>query len=328
MKRQLAQSFWIFLIAGFGFSVWSASHQTSADNAKPSQSEHNWGPEQQFRNPPVAPPAQSFTGAQQQDHAPATRQHSNWYSTFIEHPAEWVTASFTIMLAFYTRRLFRATQGLQDATVGLLKFAGEQASDMKASIDAARRSAGAAEIATKITLATQRAQLDILKYQTEVLGTDTLIGFIVRAFWKNFGNSFALNMDLNIQVVVLPRQQTADLTFIIKRRTVHEAPRANLAPGNEISTKVVPIRPNQAYDAWQKKMRIFVYTRATYNDVVELDGPKRQVIDACSEVLFLSDPKFLLLPSSGVGPLTTQMSRYSAYSVIDENETPGDGDNH
>jgi hypothetical protein len=71
-------------------------------------------------------------------------QHGEWYSTFAEHPAEWTIAAFTIMLAVYTRGLYKATAGLQTATVALVNFAAEQAGDMKASIKAAEAAAKAA----------------------------------------------------------------------------------------------------------------------------------------------------------------------------------------
>jgi hypothetical protein len=237
----------------------------------------------------------------------------------------------TAELSSYTGGLYRATIGLVLATIilaiatfGLVIFEWRQVGDMKESIDVARRSARAAEINTQITLATQRAQLDILKFQTEVLGVPgTLIGFIVRAIWKNFGSTFALRIATNIQVVVVPSEEVDQLTFVVKPRKVDD-PFVDLAPGNDISTQNVPIRPAQAMDAWQKKSRIFVYTRMAYNDVIEIDGPKRRVVEVCNEVFFASDPHLLQLPATGLGPFTAELRRYSAYRIVDQSEV-GEG---
>lgn len=228
----------------------------------------------------------------------------------------------TAELSAYTGGLYRATFALAIATVflvivtaGLVAFAFIQSRDMKESISSAAKSAIAAENSVAITLATQKAQLGISKFSEQIIGIDSLIGFTVCAVWKNFGNLTALRINLNMQVRFVLPEDVGSLTFVVR---MQPESKDNLAPGNEISTSVVPIRPDQAADCWHKKLRIFVYTRASYNDIIELHGPQRVVSEVCNEVVFETDPNLLLLPNVGVGPFTTQLVRYSAYRVVSE----------
>src|ERR1043165_5286973 len=61
--------------------------------AQPTQSEQQWRVGQQ--NAQSSPNALSKPQAEK-DEASA-KQHGNWYNTFVDHPAEWVNAIFTVM---------------------------------------------------------------------------------------------------------------------------------------------------------------------------------------------------------------------------------------
>jgi hypothetical protein len=216
-------------------------------------------------------------------------------------------------LVRWTAALFAATVGLILATGVLGYFGLQQSRDMKESIRSAEKSAVAAENSVAITLATQKAKLEITRFEQQSLsGIGSLIGFTISALWKNFGNLTALRMNLNLQVRFVAPEDVANLTFTVRK---HPETKDNLAPGNEVSTSPIPIRPDQAVDCWQKKLRIFVFSQASYNDMIELHGPQRLISDHCSEVIFQIDPNLMLLPTAGVGPFSAQMVRYSGYRV-------------
>jgi hypothetical protein len=231
----------------------------------------------------------------------------------------------TAELSEYTGGLYRATVALVIATVaiaiatlGLVLFAFIQSRDMKESLLAAAKSAAASENNVSIALATQRAQLGILKFVTEIVGDDSLIGFTVQAIWKNFGNLAARKINLNIQVVAIEPDRIGELTFRLKSVPLGEN---DLVPGDDASSVQVPIRADQAVAVFEKRLRVFIYSRVAYNDVIELQGPQRLATEVCNEVLFGAHPNLLVLPGrSGVGPFTTQMKRFAGpYRVIDGN---------
>jgi hypothetical protein len=216
-------------------------------------------------------------------------------------------------LVRWTAALFAATVGLILATGVLGYFGLQQSRDMKASIAAAEKSAVAAENNVAITLATQKASLEISRFdQQTVSGDGYLIGFTVAAVWKNFGNLTALRINANFQVKFVAPVDVGDLTFIGREQV---ETKDNLAPGNEVRTLPIPIRPDQAIACFQKTLRIFVFSRVSYNDMIELHGPERLVSEACNEVVFDIDPNLMVLPNAGIGPFTARMVRYSGYQV-------------
>jgi hypothetical protein len=236
----------------------------------------------------------------------------------------------TAELSDYTGGLYRATFALVIAnvllvvvTAGLVAFAFIQSRDMKESIRSAAKSAVAAENSVAITLATQKAKLEISRFEQQALsGVGSLIGFTISAVWKNFGNLTALRMNLNLQVKFVAPEGVANLTFVVRK---HPETKDNLSPGNEVSTSPIPIGPDQAVDCWQRKLRIFVFSQASYNDMIELHGPERLISEHCSEVIFQIDPNLMLLPTAGVGPFSAQMVRYSGYRVETEEDAEPSG---
>ena len=114
MPRVCADRVIMFMVIGLvawtiiGLPIFISLEQAPPNyQAQPAQSEEQRAPRQEdaeFAGGPLG-------AAQAEQNTKSTNQHGHWYGTFIEHPAEWVTAIFTVMLAIYTRGLFKATRG-------------------------------------------------------------------------------------------------------------------------------------------------------------------------------------------------------------------------
>jgi hypothetical protein len=106
---------------------------------------------------------------------------------------------FTYCLVIVTGWLVYATAGLREETATLAQFARQQPADMKASIDAAQKSAAAAtssaETAERALVLTDRAWIEI---ELEALGplrfSDDRIEILARGTFKNVGNSPATHV--------------------------------------------------------------------------------------------------------------------------------------
>jgi hypothetical protein len=78
-------------------------------------------------------------------------EQKGWIDYFLDHLPDWFVAAFTGLLVYVTARLVGSTNKLWEATNGLLKFAGQQAEDMKEAISASKRAADAADRSAKIS---------------------------------------------------------------------------------------------------------------------------------------------------------------------------------
>ena len=122
--------------------MWKASQQTPPHyGSQPAKSEN--------RNS-NRPEASARSAGPKRDEK--RNQKSEWYSTFSEHPTEWLLAAFTGILALYTARLFHATAGLVEA-------AREQSRDLKRSIVAAEKAAEATSLNAKAAVRAEQAHV-------------------------------------------------------------------------------------------------------------------------------------------------------------------------
>lgn len=236
-----------------------------------------------------------------------------------------ITVGLTGWAAWAASRAARSaakSANIAEGTLALMTSQFEsQVSDSQQSLEIARRAADNAELNTQITLESHKAHLDVERFVTNIWGeNDALIGFTMRCIWKNYGLAYATDLDVNMRVTWIPAKQLEPPAFLLKKGRAIANER--LAPTNDISSVEIKIPPEIAVLAWQKEVRIFVFSQAAYSDSIrsKIDG-SIETVRVCNEVFFPADPKSLYQEGVHiVGAHSMHLKRYSGYTVIDENE--------
>lgn len=159
----------------------------------------------------------------------------NWSKIFVDHLPDWFVAFFTAVLSLFTYKLWRATAGLWEATNGLLRFAGEQASDMKASIEA---SSDANALARTHFSADQRPWIAVINatLASPVAWEDKGARFTARCTFKNIGKTPATHFFAEAIATADPNVEAAaskHAAEVLIRRSGENATGPVLFPGQE-----------------------------------------------------------------------------------------------
>jgi hypothetical protein len=195
-----------------------------------------------------------------------------------------LTVFSTFFIALFTYTLWRSTRSLS-------KDSGKQIRVAVRSARAAERAAKVAELALR---STQRAMVispGFNTYPVWVKDIDVMCGIKIEARWKNTGVTPALRSENWIVVASRNISDQEEIEFDKLRGTPSLEYGAVIGPGIHVTTPKSDVSLEQLIDVFEKRKRLFVYSRAEYDDVFE--GSPRHHTDVCVEVLVTDDPLFV-----------------------------------
>jgi hypothetical protein len=202
-----------------------------------------------------------------------------------------ITAIATIFIAWFTFSLRRSTDKLWDAGERQLKFladnAASQSSDMQASLEVSRAAAkAAAEAAYSERAWVTPETLDgvgIRHLFVDGVEYDEGLGAIVK--WKNTGRSPAIRLEIYSLSKILPSEAA---TPIFDEEVPNpEEVRGILGPTVIASSQLLHICGEDLSGFREKKVRWYVYSRATYSTIFEPEI--RRVSEVCVRVEWNGD---------------------------------------
>jgi hypothetical protein len=156
--------------------------------------------------------------------------------------------------------------------------------------EAAKKSAGVADLALR---STQRAMVISPGFNTHLVWAkdSDICGIQIEARWKNTGVTSALKSENWIVFASKDISNQEEIEFSKLRRTPAVPYGAAIGPGTSVTTLKIGASLEDLIDAFEKRKRLFVYSRAEYDDVFE--GSHRHHTEVCAELIVISDPLFV-----------------------------------
>ena len=201
---------------------------------------------------------------------------------FLYDSREATAAIATAFIAIFTFSLWRSTDRLWEAGEKQIAIAAE----------AAMAATKSAEVSEKALTATQRAMVimpglnTVFTWQKDSI---VLSGIQTQARWENTGVTPALKLETWLVIASKDISDQTGIEFDMRRLRPTVVIGSVLGPKAPIGTGKILTTLNELVDVFEKRKRLFVYSRVEYDDVFE--GTPRHHTEVCAEMLVVADPR-------------------------------------
>jgi hypothetical protein len=285
---------WVFFVLPFLYQTPVAEkYDSKQSEAAARNAAHRDG----HAGPPIAATSDACANPNADAHA-ANEAENNGGEFWAAKLTDWLLAVFTLLLVFFTARLYYATAGLRDSTDKLWvaserqmalidRNAAEQADDMKASIEQARRGADAAVAGAAAAKESADATRDIVaqtdqnfKIQLRAYvafqqfeyfkftnnEATAVVGYGFRALWKNVGQTPGKITRTGIGWVW---KDVADLSQVVFELPKQDDTNINLGATIAHPTSRAMFTISDIMTILDDKKRLFFFSHIDYHDIFD-----------------------------------------------------------